>query len=83
MAEAGCRVPESLARLARARVERPRNLPGPEPDMANPPPTTETDPVTQDFIADRQRFWGSFTGMTKFAVIGIVVLLLGMLVFLV
>lgn len=51
--------------------------------MALPPPTTNA-PLTEDaFLADRQKFWGSFTGFTVGAVVVLVVLLLGMLVFLV
>ena len=47
-------------------------------------PSLTTAPVTEDaFLADRQKFWASFTGATKGAVIVMVLLLLGMLVFLV
>ncbi len=40
-------------------------------------------PLTEDaFLADRQRFWGSFTGLILSAVIGLVVLLIVMAIFL-
>lgn len=48
------------------------------------PTTTTNAPLTEDaFLADRQKFWGSFTGVTMGAVIVMVLLLLGMLMFLV
>ncbi len=47
-------------------------------------PTTSTAaPLTEDaFLADRQKFWGSFTGATTGAVVVMVVLLVAMAVFL-
>ncbi len=40
-------------------------------------PTTDIDPA---FVQDRRQFWDSFTGATKYAVIAVVVLLIGMYV---
>ncbi len=37
----------------------------------------------ESFLADRQKFWGDFTGFTTSAVIALVVLLVAMVVFLV
>ncbi|MDE2517730.1 MAG: hypothetical protein KGL12_17015 [Rhodospirillales bacterium] len=42
-----------------------------------------TGPETQDqFLADRMRFWGSFTRFTVGCTIALIVLLVGMAVFL-
>ncbi len=48
-------------------------------------PTTTTDaPLTEDaFLADRQKFWGSFTSFTAGSVIVMVILLALMAYFLV
>ncbi len=49
-----------------------------------PTNTTPLPAVTEDaFLADRQAFWGTFTGFTTGAAIAIVVLLVLMVVFLV
>ena len=45
------------------------------------PPAVET-PGDDTFVADRQIFWSRFTTFTTGAVVAIVVLLLGMLIFL-
>ena len=34
------------------------------------------------FVADRQKFWGSFTSATTFAVIAVIVVVIGMALFL-
>lgn len=50
--------------------------------MALPTNSTAA-PLTEDaFLADRQKFWGSFTGATTGAVVVMVVLLVAMAVFL-
>jgi hypothetical protein len=46
---------------------------------AQPPTQAET---PEAFLADRQRFWNSFTSFTFWSVIAIVILLVGMAVFL-
>ena len=57
--------------------------------MADTPvPTTTTrrgagPTTTEAFVADREVFWGSFTRIVLFAVIGLVVLLILMAIFLV
>jgi|GEM_PF-1537907 len=55
--------------------------------MAEPPTTADTEPpateIDASFMAERSKFWSSFTGATKFATIAIAVLLVGMLIFLV
>lgn len=38
--------------------------------------------IDEAFIADRQRFWSSFTTMTVYAVVALVVLLVLMAIFL-
>ncbi len=43
------------------------------------PPTDEID---ASFMAERNKFWSSFTGATTIATVAIAVLLVGMLVFL-
>ena len=44
---------------------------------------TNPAPLTEDaFVADRQRFWGSFTHATTFAVVAMVILLILMAIFL-
>jgi len=54
--------------------------------MADPHAPTDTTPpaveIDAGFMAERQQFWSSFTGATTFAVVAIVVLLIGMLIFL-
>jgi hypothetical protein len=51
--------------------------------MADLPPTPPN-PVTQeDFLADRMRAWGGFTGATLYVAIAVVVLLILMRIFLV
>jgi hypothetical protein len=43
-----------------------------------------TAPLTEDaFLADRQKFWGWFTGLVAKVVVGIVVLLILLTIFLV
>lgn len=52
--------------------------------MATTMHSTNSAPLTEDaFIADRQRFWGSFTHATTFAVVAMVILLILMTIFLV
>jgi hypothetical protein len=52
-------------------------------DLAQPP-NPGTAPLTEEaFYADRAKFWGDFTGATKLAVAGVVILLLLLLIFLV
>ena len=52
--------------------------------MAETLPRTMPAPLTEDaFLADRQRFWGSFTTFTLVSVIFLVVLLVLMAIFLV
>ncbi len=34
------------------------------------------------FVADRQKFWGSFTNATTFAVVAVIMVVIGMAVFL-
>ncbi len=53
--------------------------------MAEPvtQPTTTTGPdVGELFVADRQKFWSSFTTFTTGAVIAVVLVLVGMAIFL-
>ncbi len=51
--------------------------------MTAPAPSGSA-PLTEDaFLADRQRFWHSFTGLLVGVVIGVVVLLILMTIFLV
>ena len=50
--------------------------------MALPPQNNPGPSIEDAFLADRAMFWTRFTGFTKGAVIAVVVLLLGMLVFL-
>ena len=54
--------------------------------MAEPLSTADTAPPTEEidagFMAERRKFWSSFTGATTFATIAIAVLLVGMLIFL-
>lgn len=38
--------------------------------------------IDEAFVADRQRFWSSFTSFTVYAVVAVVVLLIMMAVFL-
>ena len=55
--------------------------------MAEPPTTADTEPpateIDASFMAERSKFWSSFTGATKFVTIAIALLLVGMLIFLV
>ena len=52
--------------------------------MADTLPSTTPAPLTEDaFLADRQRFWGSFTHFTLVSVIFLVVLIVLMAIFLV
>lgn len=44
--------------------------------------TVEPPPADDTFVADRQIFWSRFTTFTTGAVVAVVVLLLGMLIFL-
>lgn len=44
-------------------------------------PQTDGSKLDQSFVADRAIFWDRFTGFVKFGTIGIVVLLIGLLVF--
>lgn len=47
-------------------------------------PETIRAPLTEEaFLADRQKFWGDFTGFTTGSVIAVVVLLIAMAIFLV
>lgn len=54
--------------------------------MAEIPSTAETTPPAEEieagFMAERNKFWSSFTGATTAATVVIVVLLVGMLIFL-
>jgi hypothetical protein len=53
-------------------------------DAMAQPPNPGTAPLTEEaFYADRAKFWGDFTGATKLAVAGVVILLLLLLIFLV
>lgn len=47
-----------------------------------PSPMTRRSETPEAFLADRQRFWSGFTHFTLFAVIFIVLLLVGMATFL-
>ncbi len=49
-----------------------------------PTPAQPATPMLNEdaFVADRQRFWSTFTGFTTFAVIAVVVLVVGMAIFL-
>ena len=38
--------------------------------------------IDEAFVADRQKFWSSFTSFTTYAVVAVVVLLIAMAVFL-
>ena len=55
--------------------------------MAEPPTTAETTPPTDEidasFMAERRKFWSSFTGAATFATIAIALLLVAMWIFLV
>ncbi len=46
-----------------------------EPTKTEPASTPGPD-MTEAFVADRQRFWGSFTNFVFMGVVGIVVLLI-------
>ncbi len=48
----------------------------PETNQSNPTPD-----IDEAFVADRQTFWSRFTTFTTGAVIAVVVLLIGMLIF--
>lgn len=51
--------------------------------MAQTSSSTSGAPVTEDaFLADRQKFWSSFTGFTTGSVIAVVALLVLMAIFL-
>ncbi len=41
----------------------------------------DVDPITESFIVDRQTFWNRFTSFTSWAVVAIIVLLVGMWLF--
>ena len=43
--------------------------------------STVTPDIDQAFVADRQTFWSRFTTFTTGAIIAVVVLLVGMLIF--
>ncbi len=43
----------------------------------------EADPITEAFVVDRQAFWNRFTQFTVWAVIAIIVLLVGLWLFVV
>lgn len=47
-------------------------------------PTQAAAPLASEdaFVADRQKFWGSFTSATTFAVIAVIVVVIGLAVFL-
>ncbi len=49
-----------------------------------PTPAQPATPMLNEdaFVADRQRFWGTFTGFATFAVVALIVLLVGMAFFL-
>jgi hypothetical protein len=49
--------------------------------MAALTPQTEGSKLDQSFVADRAIFWERFTGFVKYGTIGIIVLLIGLLVF--
>lgn len=55
--------------------------------MAEPPTTAETTPpadeIDASFMAERRKFWSSFTGATTYATVAIAVLLVSMWLFLV
>ncbi len=52
--------------------------------MAETMPHSMPAPLTEDaFLADRQRFWGSFTTFTLISLISVVILLILMAIFLV
>ena len=44
-------------------------------------PQTNGSNLDQAFVADRAIFWSRFTGFVKYGTIGIVVLLIGLLLF--
>ncbi len=44
-------------------------------------PQTEGSNLDQAFVADRAIFWQRFTGFVKFGTIGIVLLLIGLVLF--
>ena len=50
--------------------------------MAMIPQNSSQGSVEDTFVADRAMFWHRFTGFTKYAVIAIVALLVGMWLFL-
>lgn len=52
-------------------------------DTAHGAATDDLASVDPAFIADRQKFWGTFTSAVTGGAIAVVVLLLGMLIFLV
>jgi hypothetical protein len=51
--------------------------------MAQSPAPVDAPLTEEAFYADRRKFWGSFTGATRNAVIGVVVLLILLTIFLV
>ncbi len=49
--------------------------------MADHAPTPSSDPALNQLMEERRAFWSSFTGATKFGVIAVAVIVIGLYAF--